>query len=63
MAAAIQAEIAPLINDNDLQQASIALKVASNLVESVPQANVHQKAVNVAAEVAGSQLIQGACLK
>lgn len=50
-----------LISEQDLQQAAMAFKVASNLVVAAPVKSNHQQVITKAAQMACSELIQGAC--
>ncbi len=59
----IEAEMAPLIDDRDLQQASMALKVSQNLMAADKARANHAVAVSAAATLAASELLHGACLQ
>jgi hypothetical protein len=51
-----------MISESDLQRATLALKVATNLVQTDGAAKNHQKVIQNAVNITQSELIQGACL-
>lgn len=58
----IQSQIAVMINESDLQRATLALRVATNLIGQDPTAKNHQQVIKHSVNITQSELIQGACL-
>lgn len=51
-----------MISEQDLQRATLALRVATNLINTAPQAKNHANVIKQAVNATTSELIQGACL-
>lgn len=51
-----------MISESDLQRATLALKVATNLVMAAPTARNHTQVIFQSVNATTSDLIQGACL-
>lgn len=51
-----------MISESDLQRATLALKVATNLVTTAPAARNHTQVISAAVQATTSDLIQGSCL-
>lgn len=51
-----------MISDNDLQRATLALRVATNIVATDSNPKNHTVVVKQAVSITQSELIQGACL-
>lgn len=50
-----------MICENDLQRATLALKVATNLIQIAPAAQNHVSVLTAAVNATASELIQGSC--
>jgi hypothetical protein len=48
-----------MINDQDLQKANLALKVATNLIIANQNAQAHQAVIGMAIQASSSEMIQG----
>ena len=55
---AIANEISPAIDEQDLQRAILALKVAANLIAISPAPAAHQQVIGMAIQLSSSELIQ-----
>jgi cullin-associated NEDD8-dissociated protein 1 len=51
-----------MISEQDLQRATLALRVATNLVNTAPVAKNHVNVIKMAVTATTSELIQGSCL-
>jgi len=51
-----------MISEQDLQRATLALRVATNLVKTAPVAKNHVAVIKMAVAATTSELIQGSCL-
>lgn len=51
-----------MISETDLQRATLALKVATNLLATDATPKNHQSVIKQAIQLTQSELIQGACL-
>ena len=56
--AAIANEISPMVDEQDLQRAILALKVAANLIRISPAPQAHAQVVGMAIQLSSSELIQ-----
>jgi cullin-associated NEDD8-dissociated protein 1 len=54
---AIANEISPMIDEQDLQRAILALKVATNLIAISPAPQAHAQVIGMAVQLSGSELI------
>lgn len=60
----IQTEIAPMIEEHDLQRSALALSVASNLIITNPKTpGAHSAVITYAAKASSSELVQGVMLQ
>lgn len=57
--ASIQGEICNMIDDQDLQKANLALKIATNLIQANNNKQAHQPVIGKAIEASSSEMITG----